>query len=327
MFQKGSTLFREQRLLSTTASATTNATEPTSNAKTKTKHADKPNIFLDNLGTIFLSVIGLIIASLVRSYYGTANRNRLRDAIEEQAALDPVEIDDLRVANSELQVDVFRTIMQQVQHAFPTPTPLLSPSPSPQEITYEEFSQQVRRTMIGLKGEAFTIELGHLIDRVVIAALQRHNKTTQDRMPLAFWFTVLSLALHSPVPERIQILYQVLQDQAAVTAESTINQVDGDSTSTTDSSSSNNNKVSIRDVRQMVGYLQDTCQLVPDTQIVPTEEKYPTQQYERGSPEQLVQWEQKQLADEEVDIDAFASILRSRSVCAWGECYHRKKVV
>jgi hypothetical protein len=246
------------------------------------------NIFLDNLGTIFLSVIGLIVGSLVRSYHGTNNKNHIRDGLEVTAALDPLEIDDLRTANSEMTLPVFKDIMKDLLQRFPD-----------QKATYQDFVHSVRQTMIRLKGDSFTVEMGHLMDRVVLGSLKDHETESTDPKPLSFWLTLLSLALNSPVPERIQILYQVLQAQ--------------------------DETVTISDVRDMVGYLQDTCQLVPDSQVIPTDQKYPIQQYERGTPEKLIVWEGTE--HDPVDIDAFSSILRSKSVCAWGECYHKKKFV
>ena len=218
--------------------------------------ANKKNIFLDNLGTIFLSTIGLIIASLVRSYYGTANRNKVRDRLEEQASVDPVEIDDLRVANSELTPAVFRAILTDVS--------------TQENMTYDEFVTSVRSTMHRLKGPSFTVQLGYLLDRVVLGALQRRGKSSQDSMPTTFWFAILSLALHSSVQERIQVLYEVLQQQQQ-------HQRDDDVA------------VTLHQVQEMVGFLQDSCQLVPDSQIVPiASQKYPVQQFACATPQQLV---------------------------------------
>lgn len=255
------------------------------------KPADKPNLFLDNLGTIFLTVIGAIIASLVRSYYGTQNRNAIRDNIEAETILDPLEIDDLRTANSELTLQVYQTIMKDVLEAFPEG-----------QCTYADFIRVVRQTMANLKGENFSVELGHLLDRAALGVMSKRGVSSDQPRPLALWLTLLSLALNAPVPERISLLYQVLQE----------------------TSPQEENPVSLTRVYELVGYLQDTCQLVPDSQVVATDRKYPTQQYECGRPQQLVQW-----PDEEdvLDVDAVASILRSKSVCAWGECYHKKKFV
>jgi hypothetical protein len=250
------------------------------------KKKDDSNIFLDNLGKIFLGAIGLLIGTLVRSSYGTSNRNRVRDELEEKASLDPLEIDDLRVANSELSPEVFRAIMEDVQEAFP-----LGVS------TYEDFVHSVRRTMSRLKGDAFTVELGHLLDRTVISALHDQGKPEDAEVPLTLLLAALSLALNSSVEDRITILFEAMRLK--------------------------NGNVAYQDVRDMVGYLQDTCQLVPDAQVVEAETKYPTQKYKRGTAQQLIQWEGG--SQDAMDVDAFAAILRSKSVCAWGECYNKKK--
>jgi len=255
-----------------------------------TKKKDDSNIFLDNLGSIFLGTIGIIIASLVRSYYGTQNRNQVRNEIETSSVLDPLELDDLRRANSEFTLQIFDQVLQDIHNAFPD---------GQEQATYSDFIQTVRQSLARQNRHA-SLELGHLLDRVVLGALQQQNTTTDQPQSLVFWCTVLSMALNAPVIDRIQVLYKILQ--------------------------MHHSHVTIQEVRQMVQYLQDTCQLVPDTQVVLADRKYPTQQYQRGQPHQLVEWEEGRSTDP-VDVDAFGDILRSKSVCAWGECYHKKKGV
>lgn len=272
-----------QKALYSTKTAT--STAATGN---EANNNNNSNVFLDNLGAIFLGGIGLIIGALVRSYYGSTNRNKMREQLAELSSLDPLEIDDLRIANSELTLPVFRKIMEDLKAAFPS-----------NEATYADVIRTVRTTMAGLKGDAFTIELGHLIDRVVIDALKSHSKTTEDPQPMGFWLTVISLGLHAPVPERIQALFEVMK-------------------------TTRGENVTMGDVKSMIVYLQDTCQLVPDSQVIPSAQKYPIiQQYERGTGGQLFEWDGTDA--DLVDVDAFAEILRSTAVCAWGECYHRKK--
>jgi hypothetical protein len=267
------------RSFSSEAAATATAIKP--EAKKEDSH-----LFFDNLGKIFLTVIAAIVGTLIRSSYNTSNRNLVRDHLEDISALDPVEIEELRLANSELKPEVFRTIMKAVSDRFPHGS-----------CSYHEFIHEVRRTMIGLKGGAFTIELGHLMDRVVTKILERHQKSADEPLPMGLWFATLSLALNSSAGDRIRILYEVMEMQ--------------------------DTPVMASNIPEMVEYLQDTCQLPCDSQIVPTDTKYPTQQYEQGTPKDLVPWD----GDDRdlMDIDAFASILRSKSVCAWGECYHKKK--
>lgn len=256
-------------------------------ASPKTAKKEDSNIFLDNLGKIFLATIASIVGALIRSSYNTSNRNVVRDMLEDEAALDPIEVDELRIANSELTTEVFRTIAQDLRERCPYDT-----------CSYVDFTKATRQTMMRLKGEAFTIELGHQIDRVVTALLVKNKKTDEEELPLSLWLVTLTLALNSSTADRLRILYEVLEAE--------------------------DKPVRFHQVPILVGYLQDTCQLPPDTQVVPTETRVPSQQWKKGTPDELVPWEGA--ASDIIDLDGFAAILRSKSVCAWGECYQKKKI-
>ena len=268
----------------------------TPTAPSKDTHDNKKsdsNIFLDNLGTIFLTVIGLVIASLVRSFYGSTRKNNLRSQLEESSALDPLEVDDLRFANPFISVGVFRSLIADVRQAFPSG-----------QATYMEIVKTVRQ-LLQSKHNIPTIELGYLLDRVALQVAQEKETNSNEPQSVTLWLVLLSLALNAPVPDRIRILYEIMETD-----------IDTDGSSTT---------VTLLKVRDLVGYLQSTSQLVLDTQVIPTEsQKYPIQAYHRGTPDELVRWDGGGLHDP-VDIDALASILRSKSVCAWGECYSKKK--
>ncbi len=254
----------------------------------KDKKKENSNILLDNLGTVFLLSIAGVVVALVRSSFGSSNKNKIRDQIETDAELDPLEIDDLRVANCELTPDIFRTIMSKLVEDFPQGT-----------AKYEEFVFSTRKTMASLKGDAFTIEMGHLLDRAVDAALKKKGKTRSDEISIVFFLTALSLAMdiETSVSERIRILYNALE--------------------------LNDPTVTQKDVIEIVGYLQDTFQLAPDTQVIMAETKFPVQQYKVASPNEMVAWDGP--PNDPIDVQAFADILRSKSVCAWGECYFKKK--
>lgn len=269
---------QSQRFLSTSA-APTIAKDPKKNSVS--------DILLDNLGKIFLLAIAGVIATIIRSSRSTTNRNEIRDMVEKISALDPVEIDELRLANSELTPMVFTTIVNDLLERYPQNV-----------CSYHDFTHTTRRTMARLKGGAFTVQLGHLLDRVAVEVMEKQGKGADDPLPLVLWLTTLSLALNSSVEERIEVLYNVLQ--------------------------TSNSPVVVSQVQDLVGYLQDTCQLPPDTQIVPTETQYPAQQWQRGTPDQLVPWDGSK--NDPLDLESFSSILRSKSVCAWGECYHKKKM-
>ena len=283
------------RYLSTaTAAPSDGAKEASEGDKKDTKDKkNDSNFLLDNLGTIFLTVIGLIIASLVRSFYGSTRKNTLRSQLEEASALDPVEVDDLRFANPFLSVSVFRSLIADVRQAYPSG-----------QATYVDVVKTVRQ-LLQSKHKIPTIELGHLLDRVALQVAEEKQTTSNEPQSVTLWLVLLSLAMNVPVPDRIRVLYEILETD----------NTDGDSSS----------PVTLLKVRDLVGYLQSTSQLVLDTQVIPTEsQKYPFQAYHRGTPDELVRWDGGGLNDP-VDIDALASILRSKSVCAWGECYSKRK--
>lgn len=300
---------------------------------------DDSNLFLDNLGKIFLAAIGGVVLMLVRSSRGTANKTAVRDRIESLSVLDPLEIDDLRVANSELTVEVWDDIVGEVGGAFPDG-----------RASYQDFVSVVVQTMRRLKGNAFTVQLGHYLDRVVVELLDDMEEAdaakakqgaepsaldaaadagsgdrTRKDLPLSLLLTVLSLALNAGVNDRVKALFDVMKRYS----------VEDDTGDT----------VSEDDVVRMVGYLQQTCQLVPDAQIVYGEMKYPVQQYRRGNATELVAGGSKIMAEEGTkgeagekegdggggddactyDMTEFQRLLRTKSVCAWGECYVKKR--
>ena len=305
--------------------------------KSSSAAADEPNIFLDNIGKIFLGAIGAVVLMLVRSSRATSDRTALRDYIEHHALLDPLEIDDLRVANSLLTVEVFERIMQDCYEAFPSG-----------RASYEDFVSVVMTTMRRLKGEAFTVQLGHLIDRVAIAAIEReveleseivgggtatsagspeHIDSVKKQLPLPLLFAVLSLTLHGDVSDRVRLLFEAMEHDNSASGRS----------------GGEEGTVSEADIIKMVDYLQRTCQLVPDAQIVQTETKYPVQGYRRGTPAELVGCAKKLMADDGLwdeetrkggggggddvryDRSDFHRVLRTKQVCAWGECYRKTK--
>jgi hypothetical protein len=292
------------------SNSNSNSNNNNSNNNNKDKK-DNSSLFFDNLGKIFLLVIASIIASLVRSSAGTRNRNVLRDALEDIALVDPMELEELRLANSALDPETFRVILKQVHKSFPQGT-----------CSYHDFVLCVRKTMAQLKGDAFTVELGHLLDRLMVQVLNKHtvaDDSSSVNVPVNLFLTALTMALYSDTKERIRILYDILQLQEEQSEQQP-------STLFVDDNEANYIRatVNIDQVRSMVGHLQETCQLPPDTQIVPTETKYPTQQWKRGSPRDLVPWSGGSEGDL-IDLYTFASILRSKSVCVWGECYYKRK--
>jgi hypothetical protein len=200
------------------------------------------------------------------------------------------------------------------------------------ELRYDEFVGLVREVMARKLGTAaFTVQLGHILDRVAASALEKRGKSLvagDDTMPILFWFTLLSLALSSPPKDRIDALYAVLSSEH--------NNDQGEKTTPAAAGGG----VTLSAVTELVGYLQDTCQLVPDAQVMATTHQYPLQQYDIASPVQLVDRyrvqhhknkDKEQTTTEEdhldnmVDKEQLWDMLTSNSICVWGECYKKKK--
>lgn len=343
---------------SSQSKSTDNKTNNNNNNNKNKTHKTPGDIFLDNLGTLFLSAIGLLILALVRSSKGTTNKNNLRSLIETCAALDPFEIDDLRTANDEFTVQVFRDIRAQLEQKYGWKLD--------DRIDYKLFVSAVMQEMKGMKGEQFTIQLGHLMDRVIVSILEQQQQVDgrdgqgendnvsdfnfdpqlqqqqqQQQQPqgleLRLLLVVLTLAMNSTVRERVQVLYDILATDSHNDSNDII--VDDQDEHMTDKI-----HVEENDVVKMVGYLQKTCQLVPDAQIVESKTKFPVQEYLVGSPRELVilgkMSKKEELSPNAVldgnegrrygqeegwSCDDFHHLLRSRHVCAWGECYVKTK--
>eukprot|EP00568_Trieres_chinensis_P001179 CAMPEP_0183309438 /NCGR_PEP_ID=MMETSP0160_2-20130417/25341_1 /TAXON_ID=2839 ORGANISM="Odontella Sinensis, Strain Grunow 1884" /NCGR_SAMPLE_ID=MMETSP0160_2 /ASSEMBLY_ACC=CAM_ASM_000250 /LENGTH=228 /DNA_ID=CAMNT_0025473465 /DNA_START=116 /DNA_END=799 /DNA_ORIENTATION=- len=228
-----------------------------------------------------------------------------------------MEIDDLRVANSEFTLEVWDSIRKEILSAFPSG-----------RARYEDFVSVVIQTMRGIKGEAFTIQLGHLLDRVAVDVLEETERGTDDEasmsalerdgdlgertLPLPLLFAILSLALNCNVKDRVQILFEAAR------------MTNGSG----DAGEEGGTLASEEDVIKMVEHLQHTCQLAPDAQIVYGDQKYPVQQYQKGTAAELVAGAKKTMGEEGIkdftgdngdkyDVTDFHRLLRTKSVCAW----------
>jgi hypothetical protein len=315
--------------------------------KEKTKK-DEPNIFLDNLGKIFLSSIAIVLLSLLRSSKSSNARITLRESIESIALLDPLEIDDLRLANTDFTIDIYEHIIKEIQTVFVNRA----------NVTYPEFLSIVIKVMAeSNKGLGYTIQFGHLIDRVIIAELERiaaadANKSSREEdvsaekdgvendgeLPLPFLLAALSLALHATVTDRVRVLYEsakIGQDSSSTMVNNTKNEEDEEGGT---SSSTTSDLLSGQNASRMVQYLQRTCQLVPDAQIVETNTSIPYKTYRVGTGDELVTRARKGYGgkkgsvgvtpennkDGPITLEEFHAILKSHTVCAWGECYIKK---
>ena len=320
LFRSLSTEIRAQTAAAAAANASMAA--EASAGGTKGKKAES-NVFLDNLGKIFLIGIGTVIATLIRSSYSTTNRHAIRDRLEEIASIDPKEFEEFREANSELDLSTMRKLLSIYYQEYAT----LGDSNLGYTSSYDDFVITIRKIMATRfpeQGDAFTIQMGHYFDRIIVNILEERGEGESlgsDQLPVSLFFAAMASAMNGSVSDRIRILHEILL------TEQEQHQQHSGSGMTTEGSALAKDSVPLASVRNMVGYLQETCQLPPDTQIVPTDRKIPTQQWRRATPEDMVPEtpDIKSGAAESVNLVEFAAILRTKSVCAWGECYMKWK--
>eukprot|EP00560_Eucampia_antarctica_P006995 CAMPEP_0197830404 /NCGR_PEP_ID=MMETSP1437-20131217/7013_1 /TAXON_ID=49252 ORGANISM="Eucampia antarctica, Strain CCMP1452" /NCGR_SAMPLE_ID=MMETSP1437 /ASSEMBLY_ACC=CAM_ASM_001096 /LENGTH=367 /DNA_ID=CAMNT_0043432795 /DNA_START=171 /DNA_END=1274 /DNA_ORIENTATION=+ len=291
-------------------------------AASKKEGTEVSDMFFDNLGTMFLSAIAITIAALVRSSYSSSNRIAARDALEEETELDPLEIHELQLANGP---ELNKEVMGDILNYFVTQNGEITA----QKMTYTSFVSQVLHVMRKKYDERFTIQLGHLLDRLALKNVQQQRQLTNDDnnnnsgngngedddlLDLDLLLTILSVALHGSITDRVDVLFQIMMSQQ--TTQSDVKDYAPES-----------------HLLRMITNLQKTCQLVPDAQILETEgRKYPLQQYHVGTPHEMLtiakesqkeKISQQASEQQQWDCHDFHVLLRSKAICAWGECYHK----
>jgi hypothetical protein len=322
------------------------------------------------MGTIFLTIIGGIVAWLVRSYLNSQERLAVRNRLEATSAADPIELDDVRVANTNLvrlNVEAFQQAMELVQQS--QQLNVSSLDETGYRMTYPQFVSAVRTALLHTihtdtksDAAAVTVQLGHVLDRIALSMLQKISSSLPDTvespsrqllttvtLPLAQWWTLLSLAMDVESPrQRIPVLLQAMAMQSSSMSMSMGGtETDENALGTNALEDHASSTLTYDQVVELVSYLQASCQLAPDAQIVADmSRQYPLQRYAIGSPHQLVdlalatkaattatantmatKQQQPELQHEArlFDCQALEAILTSKSVCAWGECYRKAK--
>eukprot|EP00591_Stephanopyxis_turris_P005846 CAMPEP_0195514276 /NCGR_PEP_ID=MMETSP0794_2-20130614/5712_1 /TAXON_ID=515487 /ORGANISM="Stephanopyxis turris, Strain CCMP 815" /LENGTH=373 /DNA_ID=CAMNT_0040642483 /DNA_START=204 /DNA_END=1325 /DNA_ORIENTATION=+ len=310
------------------------------------KEKDTSDLFFDNVGKIFMASLVLVISWLIRSSKSGGNQTQLREDIENRTALDPLEIDDLREANEpHFNVELFQTLQKVVLESFPR-----------RVCKYEDFVSVVMKEMKGMgRGDEFTIQFGHLLDRVVIAVLEgksdRRNTSSSSssfgnegvandaELPVSFFLSLLTLCVTASVSEKYDLLFSILRANNTTNTNEEHNRNDEREQHHEGTGDVDSSKITLseQDIIKMVGHLQDTCQLPPGPQVLEAETKYPLQEYKRGSAAELVKLgkvelfgeKSKKLEDGDLRYgrEDFENLLRTSYICVWGECYNPKPVI
>jgi len=302
--------------------------------------------FLDNLGKVFFASIAGVVLMLVRSSRGGTNRANVKTEIENEiSVLDPLEIDDLRSLNGEkkMSVEKFREIMKLFYDKHYSPQCAHNANDESMMMTYQDFVYLITKLIKeknekeeggDTNGRLNNIEASHLLDRV---AMSVSKSDKEMKLPVPLLFTILSLTLpndtsndRKTIDERIQVLFDLMQLSSS-------QDNNNNKEKQKDTSSSNNTFITEQSVIELIHYLQQTNQLAPEPQILQTTEaKYPTQQYHVGSPLELFAFAKNEIAlvqdnddgdDAKYTVEDVKDLLRTTFICAWGECYGKRKIV
>jgi len=325
--------------------------------KEKEDESSSNNIFLDNLGKIFLGLVGALVLFIYRSTVSNGRIEKLRDEIEDTSSLDPEEVNDLRFANKGFDCAMYNAIARDCYAYF-------GRDGSPQEVKYEDFVARVFSILLEMKqpnGAIPAIQFGNLLDRVVYnvnetGGLQNSaggkergfdrsvkvggvggGEVSVDKVDyekgssLFFLLVLLSLCIYETPDRRLESIFRLCELEERDGGDVSSDGVGGD----VGSNGENNNPpleerlVKLSTVEKLVTHLQTTCQLPPDQQILETEVQYPFREYKRATGSELVQeslvlleWTGR---DENITLDNFCTLLKSRGIGYCGECYKLRR--
>ena len=166
-------------------------------------------------GYISLSALVLSFSMLYNYFQGYRNRNAAEERIVHSQAIEPIEVNEIRMNSIGLTVGVYNEVTHAVHKAFPEGT-----------CSYNDFISVVLDIF---KSRGVQLKGGHLMDRIVETHVvrgapnsavsdeqyeQKETKSAREEdshfdepLPLGYLLTVLNLALASPAPERVEALF------------------------------------------------------------------------------------------------------------------------
>lgn len=163
-----------------------------------------------------ISVIAMItsVGLLYNYFQGYRNRSAEEERIVQSQAIEPLEVNEIRMASKGLTSDIFKHVVIGILREYPDG-----------KCTYRDFVNSVRGV---LESRGVALKGVHLIDRVVeihIASviadkanvhieknidrpLEREMENAADYLlPIGYYLTALNLALAEPAPERVETLF------------------------------------------------------------------------------------------------------------------------
>lgn len=280
----------------------------------------------------------------------------LKVFLEDRRAVEPWEIDELRMANADALPDraAFQELLRALQEAFPqgtapyrefiqvracvrgwvggvvvfqrtAPSPAIFLNPNTNQTTRKPPPQVVSRTLAA-RGQR--LQLTHYLDRAILFL----NPDGGD-VDLLTLLCALSLTLNVPLEERIAALHDVA---AALGGGGRGGDGDGEGEAVEGRAGS---VVDLTALQRLVAGLVATAQVPAEALVVADKGKaaYPFQSYRVATVEELAERAVKELAEaaakakppeppleigpQGLSPEELTRVLATKAICAWGECY------
>merc|ERR1712151_431843 len=118
------------------------------------------------------------------------------------------------------------------------------------------------------------IESGHYLDRLVLT----YYTSLEEKIPFDFLFVLMNMTLNCSPKERMKLLFMIFTTKKQ---QEEINDI--------------NTTITKEKLIRLVDLLQKTSQLVPESQIIEDDTKYPIQKYRKATAEEMVQKAQEEV--------------------------------
>jgi len=262
----------------------------------------------DHGGKVAIVAFSIAIGLFYSYYQSGEDRSNQEKQILKEASIEPYEIQELRSC-SELDVPRYNAV---VSWLLPRDGGVSSSTP----VSYGDFIEGVRAQL------AAPLHGGHLFDRVVARYAASRGLSVGEgpslrgaELPRGLLLALLGLWLGSGcTPEdRLGALFRIA------------------------ATSSNDSEVPqeapLEAMVELLQHLVDSDQVPPESQVAEAGPRYPVKTHRRKTPREMIdsyyaalaKKDAKPLQPEAIGEEEFVSIMVSRQVCIWAECYRDRR--
>lgn len=266
------------------------------------------DILADHGGKIALAGF-LFSAGLIYRYVKSgSNRTSVEKALTNAAALEPIEVNEIRFANY-ISSAQFESLVTASRSNFPN------------GCSYNEFIDFCKQHL------KTNITLGHLLDRVIYFRINEmkpkdaDEETTADEtiklnvpFPIDYLLIVFSMSVQCTPEERVTLLYKMGLKNSSV-----------ESSNEEEIPSWSSSGISLTEAEAVVDHLIRSYQIPAEKRVVETGVNWPVKTYrEKNAFEMINEFRASRKPPHERDDlteEEFTSAVLGRFVCAWGECH------